>query len=157
MQVCKHTAECVMKFDIYPPLTSPTDFSTDCCAFPEDRGPVGGAGGRTERHVAVLARPPCPHDTYRTQFVWEPGGGAGGHLLVLHCRPAPRCQNPGDITMKAAAVDAVLAPAHGAGAGALETGIQLVRRLSPPPPPRGRAHSKVQTVKRSLSVRASTW
>jgi hypothetical protein len=28
------------------------------------RGPVGGAGGRTERHVAVLARPPCPHGTY---------------------------------------------------------------------------------------------
>ena len=60
----QHTAEYVMKFDIYPPLTSPTDFSTDFCALPEDRGPVGGAGGRTERHVAVLARPPCPHDTY---------------------------------------------------------------------------------------------
>ena len=53
-----------MKFDIYPPLTSPTGFSTDFCALPEDRGPVGGAGGRTERHVAVLARPPCPHGTY---------------------------------------------------------------------------------------------
>ena len=115
----QHTAQYVMKFDIYPPRTSPTDFSTDFCALPEDRGPVGGAGGRTERHVAVLARPPCPHDTY-PQF-GSRGEEQGGTCWPSAAAPPRDAKTQGISRRKP--VDAVLAPAHGAGAGALETGI----------------------------------
>jgi hypothetical protein len=50
------TAWYVMKFEIHPPLTSPTDISTDFYALPKDRRPVGGAGGRMERHLASLGK-----------------------------------------------------------------------------------------------------
>ena len=108
-----------MKFDIYPPLTSPTDFSTDFYALPEDRGPVGGAGRRTERHVAVLARPPCPHDTY-PQF-GSRGEEQGGTCWPSTAAP-PRDAKTQGISRKKP-VGAVLAHPHSENAGALETGI----------------------------------
>jgi hypothetical protein len=74
----QHTAQYVMKFEIHPPLTSPTDIPTDLYALPKDRGPVGGASGRTECHLAVLAPLPCPHGTYTYPQFGSRGGEQGG-------------------------------------------------------------------------------
>jgi hypothetical protein len=86
--------------------------------------------------VAVLAPPPLsPHGTY-PQF-GSRGEEQGGTCWPSTAAPPRDAKTQGISRRKP--VDAVLAPAHGADASARETGIQLVRRLSPPrpPPPEG--------------------
>jgi hypothetical protein len=83
--------------------------------------------------VAVLARPPCPHDTY-PQF-GSRGEEQGG--TYWPSTAAPPCDAKTQGTSQKNRRTAVLAPAHGADTDTRTRRNCLVRRLSPPPPPEG--------------------
>ena len=80
--------------------------------------------------MALLAPLPFPHGIY-PQF-GSRGEEQGGTCWPSTAAPPRDAKIQGISRRKP--VDAVLAYPHSENAGALETGIQLVRRLSPPPP-----------------------